>query len=226
MQDNERDRRTWRTATANAMYQKTFARSSSLLEGIGANVSRLQQTLQEQYVLEVSSESEIRLAAVPTGCAYAAVVHDIQRFGDNGCELSFDQRETLGLALGGAIYAIDAVRDYEADIGIAYNPLCIQGGNSNSMPTDVRRNALMFIEERLASAGSIIKPLGEATHKRWNAVAAHLLSHLRPFPEFVTLSARCYVPCDHGVVAFDDKECTPAAYACLCCCCVGFKYCT
>ncbi|BBO33456.1 hypothetical protein PLANPX_3068 [Lacipirellula parvula] len=225
LQDDERDQRNWRNAIVNATYQRTFNRSSQKLQQVGADTNRLRSALEEQCVLEARSESELECAAAPTAQAYAAVVHEIHRLGAPRADFSFEQREALGAALGATIYAIDAFRDYEKDLEGSYNPLCVQAAKAASMPQTVRGDALRFIENCLASASGVIRTLDNATHLRWNAIAAHLLGYLRPLPEFITLSTRCYVPCEHGVVAFDDKECTPAVYGCLCCCCLGLNYC-
>lgn len=224
LRDDDRDGGTWRSRLGRRAYHQTFERARLNLSDLNCEMTRLHSALAEQDEIEAALVGRFPEAATPTGEAYAAVAGEIVRLG--GTSLAPEEAQSVGNALGQAVYLIDAVRDYRKDLGRSYNPLCIEAGRAvKRLPNELRHAVTSFVEDELLRASNIFRRMDVSFHRRWNAVVDQLLGSLQRRPRGVTLHSMCFIPCEFGVAAISDDDCAKAASCCVCCVICGINLC-
>jgi hypothetical protein len=218
LQDDEIDRSRVQGRAMAWLYHDTLARAGHDLQSHGFDVKGIQIELSRQVAIERRCESRLDLAAEPTGNCYGSVALEIARL--TGSPLSTLEAKSVGEALGQAVYALDALRDFTDDCGNSYNPLRAQVDDLvKTIPYRLRLECQRFIVRCLETCKKVFNAHDLAHQERWDLVA-HRIVQLIGFPKKdVVLHGICCLPCGDGAVGCDTKEC--GGPICCCCCCTS-----
>lgn len=223
--DDIADEPNWRSHAADRLYRRAFSQARRDLQEIDFNLSRLDSILASQKKLETEKEDDFRRAANPTMEAYALVAREIAL----RCESSVrpEQAEQLGQVLGSAVYLVDAIRDYESDVGNAYNPLCLASHSEDcTLPSDLYREVLTHVGRKLTHGRRIAAAAGDRLAQSWNAIERSLyrVAGVND-PRSVVLYSGCIMPCGDGFAVADNDDfgsCCAiicGGFCCWNCCC-------
>ncbi len=227
VKDDIEDGSNWKTRIADRMYSSQFTKARTDLIEVGFDVQSLERILNEQSDLENENEPNFKTASTPTSQGYGLVAREIVK----RCPSRFteEQAQHLGEALGRAVYLADAIRDFSADQGTSFNPLCIEAGSkSPALPAALKNKVLSYVGSHLKEAGNLLSQVGEELMQSWHAVERSLLATAGVTDEkSVTLYSSICIPCGNGAVVVEGEECGKAITGCACCvvcCCLFCKY--
>lgn len=227
IQDDIQDGNSWKTRLANRWYSDQFEKARTDLIALGFNVEYLEQILNAQFDLESKGEKNYEIASEPTSQAYGLVAREIAKRCDS--HFTEEQAQQIGKSLGCAVYLADAIRDFSADQGISFNPLCIEAGPKIQMlPAELKDRVLTYVGSHLSEAGNFVAQASEELKRSWHAVERSLLLAAGVTDKkSITLYSSCCIPCGDGAVVVEGEECGQAITGCACCaicCCLYCNY--
>ena len=174
VQDDLADGGGWRARLAHALYQDTFARARRDLAEGGFDVAAFEAALAEQRELERHGETDLWVAAGPSGRAFGLVArHLARRHGGAGPEDAY----ALGERIGRSVFLVDAYQDFGRDLAAgAYNPLrCAGGRGATALEPSRKREVLDVVGGLLDEAQAICARLSE----RWRSAGVRRGPHWR-----------------------------------------------
>lgn len=217
----------WRSRLAHHVYRGSFQKARRDLTNIGFDLEQLDAILARQRSVEQNRECDFKVASEPTARAYGLVAREIA----HRCSSPFtsEQAETVGEALGRAVYLVDAIRDFPQDLGTAYNPLClVSDPKAHEIPRPLRDTVLEFVGSHLSCGRQIAMDVAQHLGRSWHAVERAIFAGAGVHDaRSVTLYCACCIPCGDGAVYVDEKDCDPckSSFACVifltCCGCLN-----
>jgi hypothetical protein len=210
---------------ANFVGGTTFKRATHDLHGLGFESERLQQALATQSEVEKSWETRLEVASAPTGECYSLAARSIAEATPSA--IPFDLAASIGHLLGQIVFVVDALRDYDSDLGRSYNPLhwfpTIQENRQAAVQR--REDALDFIFQKFRELRSLADLASETMKGRLASLQASVARSLGLTKTEVTLFATCCIPCGDGAILVDGNDLFKVWTGLCCCCCLASCFC-
>lgn len=221
LRDDRADEPRWTSRVIERFYRGRFELAERELADIQFPTCDLQNLLSQQHEIESKKEADFTVAATPTARAYGLVARQIAA--QTQTALSESEAGALGEELGRAIYLIDAVRDYQQDLGNQYNPLCesvLQRKCPNR--SQVVEQAMGYVIDGMRCGQKRLSQFGSQLYRSWVTIEKSLMDATGISDKrYVTLYASLYCPCGNGaVVRVDDRDCHKCCDQILCYCCL------
>lgn len=202
-----------------------FKRAAQDLDVLGFESFQLRQALSKQTKIEESRETRLEVASLPTGECYALAAQAIAEATDRA--IPRVSAAAMGRLLGQIVFIVDALRDYDCDLGRSYNPLhWFESDQENRLAAPQRReDALDFIFQKFQELRLLAEAISERVARRLASLQVSIARCLGLTKSEVTLFAACCIPCGDGAVVLEDKD-LGQIWAGLCCgCCLVACFC-